>query len=159
MWLWLLLAIVGCFGIGAFIGAPYLPVRRIDAAAALDLAELKAGEILIDLGSGDGRLLLMAAQRGAKGIGYEINPLLWLWSLVVTWRYRKSITIYCRSYWLVKLPPADVIYTFLIDRYTAKLDRKLNTELMKPTRVVSYVFALPRQAAKQTRNTFLYRYP
>jgi cyclopropane fatty-acyl-phospholipid synthase-like methyltransferase len=156
---WLLTALVGCFAVGAFIGAPYLPIRQVDAEAALDLAAVKKGETVIDLGSGDGRLLIAAARRGAQAIGYEINPLLWLWSLVATWPYRRHITIHLKSYWQATLPPADVIYTFLITRYTAKLDRKLTTELHQPTRVVSYVFELPRKPEKQTRNTFLYRYP
>lgn len=51
---WLALGIILCFGAGAFFGAPYLPARRPDVEAALDLAELRPGEKLIDLGSGEG---------------------------------------------------------------------------------------------------------
>ncbi len=155
----LVAAVALCFGLGALLGAPYLPVRRGDAEAALDLAGLKAGETLVDLGSGDGRMLAAAARRGAKAIGYEINPLLWLWSVAATWRYRRQVTVKLKSYWSEALPEADVVYTFLLDRYMERLHRKLQTELKRPARVVSYVFALPQTPVKQTRNTFLYQYP
>jgi SAM-dependent methyltransferase len=159
MWFWLFAVVVLCFGLGALLGAPFLPVRKVDAEAALDLAELKAGQTLIDLGSGDGRLLLAAAQRGASAIGYEVNPIMYLWSLVVTWRYRRQISVRLQNFWRLPLPPADVIYIFLIDRYTARLDAKLGQEVARPTKVVSYVFELPRQPIKSTRNTHLYLYP
>lgn len=155
---WLVLGIILCFGAGAFFGAPYLPARRPDVEAALDLAELRPGEKLIDLGSGDGVVLIAAAKRGATAVGYEINPLLYAWSLLRTRRYRKQITIYLRSYWRAQLPPADVIYTFLITHHMKQLDAKLSAELSRPARVVSYVFELPRKAEKQNRNTFLYKY-
>lgn len=102
--------------------------------------------------------MIAAAKRGATAVGYEINPLLYAWSLLRTRRYRKQITIYLRSYWRAQLPPADVIYTFLITHHMKQLDAKLSAELSRPARVVSYVFELPRKAEKQNRNTFLYKY-
>lgn len=148
-----------CFGLGAILGAPYLPIRTADKEKALDLAEVKSDQTIIDLGSGDGRMLVAAAKRGANAIGYEINPLLYIVSLFITWRYRKNIKINFGDYWHRQLPEADVIYVFLITRYVDKLDRKLKKDLKKPTTVVSYVFQLPRKAEKQTTNTWVYIYP
>lgn len=150
---------MACFAAGAILGAPYLPVRQKDAEAALDLADVKAGQTVIDLGSGDGRLLIAAAKRGANAVGYEINPIMYIWSVIACIKFRKQVKIHLRSYWSAKLPKADVIYVFLIDRYTNKLDAKLRAELKLSTKVVSYVFELPRKSVKSTRNTHLYIYP
>ena len=156
---WVIFIIVACFAVGAIMGAPYLPVRQKDAESALDLAQVEAGQTVVDLGSGDGRMLIAAAKRGAYAIGYEINPIMYIWSIIACAKYRKSIKIRLSNYWGVKLPEADVFYVFLIDRYTKKLDAKLKKDLSKPTKVVSYVFKLPRKSIKSTSNTNLYIYP
>ena len=153
----LLISII--FAIGAIIGAPYLPVLKAEHQNLLDLCSLQPGETLIDLGSGDGRFLKAAAKRGYKAIGYEINPILYLISLIVTWPERGNVTIYLGDYWHRTLPQAQAIYVFLIDRYMARLDAKLSDELITPTSVVSYVFAIPdRKPDIQTRNAYKYTY-
>ncbi|MEO7617729.1 MAG: hypothetical protein ABIS59_02710 [Candidatus Saccharibacteria bacterium] len=156
----LLLIVAIAFAAGAILGAPYLPVLKAEHQALLDMCELKAGDTLLDLGSGDGRLLKAAAKRGYHCIGYEINPFLYLVSRVLTWRERDLITIHLGDYWHITLPEADAIYVFLIDRYMKRLDQKLGRELRKPTVVVSYVFAIPdKKPDMTTRNAFRYRYP
>jgi hypothetical protein len=155
----ILLAIVLPFGLGAMLGAPYLPVLKRDARKLLELADLKPGQTLIDLGSGDGRLLRAAAAQGITCIGYEINPYLVLVSRIVCWRYRKLVTIHTADLWRTKLPPADAVYIFLLDRYMARLDAKLKVEIHKPTKIISYVFELPQTPIKSSRNTYVYEYP
>jgi 16S rRNA A1518/A1519 N6-dimethyltransferase RsmA/KsgA/DIM1 with predicted DNA glycosylase/AP lyase activity len=120
---------------------------------------LKSGQTLVDLGSGDGRLLRAAAQRGIRSIGYEINPFVYLVSLIVTWRYRKLITIHLADFWQTKLPPADAIYVFLIDRLMPKLDQKLTADVSRPTPVVCFVFKIPgRKPISENRNATIYEY-
>ncbi len=158
---WLvILAIVLPFGLATWLGAPYVPIRRRDSEPILDLLALSPGQTVVDLGSGDGRFLLAAARRGLRGIGYELNPFMYLISRVITWRYRHSVHIYLANFWQVRLPATDAIYVFLIDRLMTRLDAKLTTELSQPTPVVSFVFAIPgRQPKRQTRNAFYYLYP
>jgi hypothetical protein len=159
MWLLLASMVAVAFGLGALLGAPYLPILRSNAEPIFELAELTPGQTLIDLGSGDGRLLRAAAQRGIRAIGYEINPLLYVISWLVCWRYRQLVTIHLADFWRAKLPPADVIYVFLIERYMARLDRKLTRELVRPTIVVSHVFELPgRTATSRTATSWRYNY-
>jgi len=154
-----LLIFVLAFGLGAWRGAPYVPILRRPAEDLLELADLRPGQTLIDLGSGDGRLLRLAARRGIRGIGYEINPWVYAVSLLVCWRYRKLVTLHLADYWLVKLPRADAIAVFLIQRYMSRLDTKLTEELTSPTTLVSYVFALPdRMPEKTTKNAYRYYY-
>ncbi len=160
MTLLVILLVVLPFGIAAWLGAPYLPSLRRDYEPALALAGLKPGQTLIDLGSGDGRLLRAAAKHGVRGIGYEINPFVYAISLIVTWRYRKLVTIYLADFWHVPLPPANAIYVFLIDRFMIKLDAKLTREIKQPTPVISFVFQIPGHTPRlQTRNAWLYDYP
>ena len=94
MWLIaLLLLITISFALAAILGAPYLPILARNTSSVIDLAEAKSGETLIDLGSGDGRLLKQAAERGLFAIGYEINPVLYLISFINCYKYRQQIKI------------------------------------------------------------------
>jgi hypothetical protein len=155
----IVVSVVLAFGLGAWRGAPYVPILRRPSIELLDLAELRPGETLIDLGSGDGRLLKLAASRGIRAIGYEINPWLYLISLINCYPHRDLVEIHLADYWRVKLPPADVISVFLIQRYMARLDAKLTKELTRPTVLVSYVFFLPdRKPSQTTKNAFRYDY-
>lgn len=160
LWYLVAVALLGGFGVAAFIGAPYVPILRRDYAPLLKLADIKPGQTLIDLGSGDGRLLREVASQGVRAIGYEINPVLYLVSQIVCWKYRKLVTIKLGDYWQIKLPPSDIIYVFLLSKYMERLDHKLSRDLTSPTLVVSFVFAIPgRKAVRSSRNTFVYEYP
>lgn len=155
----ILLAIVLPFGAGAILGAPYLPILKRDSKRLLELTQLKPGQTLIDLGSGDGRLLHAAAAQGIKCIGYEINPYLVLISRLVCWRYRHLVSIHTADFWRVTLPPADVIYVFGLDRYMARFGQKFEKEITRPTKVVCYIFEIPgRPTVASTSNTHVYEY-
>lgn len=158
MWLWLLVLVSALFALGAILGAPYVPTLKQSGNDLLDMTDLKQGATIIDLGSGDGAFALQAAKRGYNVIGYEINPILVLVARIRTIRYRKQVTMYLRDFWRVQLPEVDAIYVFLIDRYMEKLEKKLVSELKKPTLVVSHVFKLPTiQPIKENQNTAVYK--
>lgn len=159
MILWLVIILLSAFALAAIIGAPYVPLLGGQVKPMLNALELKHGQTLIDLGCGDGRLLKAAAKQGVRGIGYEINPIVWLVAKINCFKYRRLIDIRLANYWQVDLPPADAIFVFLIGRYMSKLDGYLNVQLKQPTRVVSYVFEIPgRKAAKTGSNFFVYEY-
>ena len=161
MWVWLVVisVVAALFVVGMVRGAPYLPTRRRYVDEALDLLALKKGQTLIDLGSGDGAVLKAAAQRGIKAIGYEINPLLAFISRVRCWRYRKLVTVKTADLWRQKLPKADGVFVFLMDRFMERLDDKLTREASSGLRVVSYAFPIPdKKPAKQREPFYLYVY-
>jgi hypothetical protein len=142
-----------------FFGAPFLPTRKSRVSEALDLLNLEAHQTLLELGSGDGRMLLEAARRGITGIGYELNPVLVLWSRLRSWRWRHLVTIHCANYWNVTLPEADGVYTFLLQPYMARLDKKLQAEIKRPIRLVSFAFHVPaKQHAVDQNGLYLYNY-
>ncbi|MGH7237482.1 MAG: class I SAM-dependent methyltransferase [Candidatus Saccharimonadales bacterium] len=139
-------------------GAPFLPTLRKRVADAFELLDLAPGQTLLELGSGDGRILRAAAQRGVKSIGYEINPLLVVWSMLINVRYRKLITVRWRNFWHVPLEPADAVYVFLLDPYMKKLDNKIVQEAKNPIKVVSFAFAFPgHKPIKQINGQMLYK--
>ena len=155
----LAILLVFIFSFVILFGAPYLPTLKKSAKDALDLLDLQPGDTLLELGSGDGRILRMAAKRGIRGIGYELNPLLVWYSQISCWRYRKLVTFKCRNYWQVTLPECDGIYVFLLDRFMHKLDKKIMKDVQPPVKLVSHAFKVPgRKPAKQKNALLLYVY-
>lgn len=157
-WFWILIVFSGLFALGAILGAPYVPILKKSSDDLLDMIDLKPGATIIDLGSGDGAFALQAAKRGYNVIGYEVNPILVIIARLRTLKYRKQITLHLRDFWRIKLPPADAIYVFLIERYMHKLGDKLKNELTKPTLIISHVFKIPgEQPIKENKNTTVYK--
>ncbi len=156
---WIFLLILAGFAAAVMFGAPYVPILKKEVDPILEALELKPGQTLIDLGCGDGRLLKAAAKRGIKGVGYEINPWLFIAAKINCWSQPK-ITIRFGNFWRVQLPEADAIFVFLIEHYMGKLEQFLAKQLKRPTRVVSYIYKLPtRHAQSEGRNFFVYRFP
>lgn len=152
--------VVLLFGLVVFVGAPYLPTKKHTINNAFRLAGLKPGQHLLELGSGDGRVLLAAAKRGIHATGYELNPLLALWSWFLTLRYRKYVKVHWGNYWLAKWPETEVIYVFLLQKYMKKLDNKIIRSYSgKHVKLVSLAFTIPdRKPAKQAADLYLYQY-
>lgn len=145
------------FGFVLLFGAPYLPTLSKQQAAALDLLDLKPGQTLLELGSGDGRMLAVAARRGIKAVGYELNPLLAMYSWLMTRRYRGLVTVKWANFWRVKLPETDGIYVFLLDRYMSKLYKKIIQENGKSIKLVSFAFEIPEiKHTKEKSGLYLY---
>jgi SAM-dependent methyltransferase len=153
------MVIAAVFAFAGLKGAPYVPILGRDSQALLKLAHLKPGQTLMDLGSGDGRLLSEAAAKGIKGIGYEINPFMVWISRIVCWRYRNLVTIHLADLWHTTLPPADVVYVFLMPRHMDKLHKYFTAQLRRPTRVISYAFEIPgAELIDRSHNTYVYQY-
>ncbi len=148
------------FAFVLLFGAPYLPTRKQYANEALDLLGLKKGETFVDLGSGDGTVLLEAARRGYICYGYELNPFLWVVSWLRTWRFRSHVHIYCRNFWQVELPKnTKGVFVFLLDKYMIKLDKKLTQELTPGSSLISYTFKIPKKRIYHEKNgLWLYHY-
>jgi hypothetical protein len=148
-----------CFVFVIAFGAPFLPILKPQVPRALDLIDLKPGDKILELGSGDGRILIEAAKRGIYSVGYELNPLLVIYSWLLTIRYRKFVKIIWGNYWHKNLPPADGIFVFLLQPYMEKLDTKIIQEAKKPIKLVSFAFTIPnKKPAKESNGLFLYRY-
>ena len=154
-----LIVVLLVFSVVIFFGAPYLPTLRPQTKAALDLLDLKKGQTLLELGSGDGRVLREAASRGLNAVGYEINPLLVLVSYILTYKYRRQVTIRWRNYWWADWPKTDGIYVFLLDKYMVKLDKKIKDQSPGPQKLASFAWKIPgKEISAKKDGVFLYKY-
>lgn len=148
------------FGLVLIFGAPYLPTLSAQQKQALDMLALKPGQVFYDLGSGDGRMLKAAAGRGLVAVGYELNPLLALYSWLTTRRYGKNVRIVCGNFWKADLRGADGVFVFLLDRFMPRLDAYLKLQSKNNhLSVVSYTFAIPgKQPVAKKGPIYLYKY-
>jgi len=154
-------AIVLIFGLVVFRGAPYLPSHAREVEAAFrTLYPLSKKDLLIDVGSGDGIILRLAVRRGARAIGYEINPLL----VGISWlrtRGLRDVRTELADFWFKELPAeTTIVYAFSISRDTDKLMKKLQQEsdrLARPLHLMTYGASLEhKKAIKKRRGHRLY---
>jgi len=159
-WIWYVIALlVVCFGFILFVGPPYLPTLDKQVKVALDMLKLKKGATIIELGSGDGKVLLEAAKRGWNVVGYELNPLLVIVSFVRTWKYRKQVRIIWGNFWRAKWPEADGIFAFVLPKYMEKLDNKIIQWHKRPVKLASFAFVVPgRSTTREKDGVYLYEY-
>ena len=113
---------------------------------------------MIEIGSGDGRVLKAAAERGIYAIGYELNPILVLISLLITVRHRDKTKVIWGNYWTKNWQKADGVYTFLHTDYMRKLDKKMSA-LSSKTKLASVIYKIPdKTPIKEKEGVFLYQY-
>lgn len=125
--------------------APWWRTSRKTARAICKLANVKKGDLIYDLGSGDGTALMIAAKEfGAKGIGIEIDPFRY-W--VSKFLLRKNLVadkvkVLRKNFFAQDLKEADVVFVYLIPKTLEKLLPKFKKELKKGTRIVSFVYEI-----------------
>ena len=125
--------------------APDVPTPQPIVERMLEAGHVKAGELVYDLGSGDGRVVITAAQKfGAKAVGIEIRPDL---CRIATERIKAAgledrVKIVQGSALRVDLSPADVVTMFLLTTSNERLKPALEKYLRPGTRVVSNQFPI-----------------
>ncbi len=155
----MLAAGVCAYLLGLLNGALYIPTDSVLLEAMLAAARLQSGDTLVDIGSGDGRLVIAAARRGIVAKGYEINPLL-VW--VSRHKIKKAglenmASIEWKDFWSANFAPYSVVTVFGIGHIMTRLERKFDGELVPGARVVCNLFALPNWIPEEKKPVFLYR--
>jgi hypothetical protein len=126
-----------------FTGAPWVPTKKELVGKILSITELKSGELLYDLGSGDGRLVIAAVRDfRARAVGIEIDPFRVLYSRlkISQLHLNGKARILRTNFFKVDLQAADVVVLFLLQETNDKLQLKLERELDPNCRVVSLHF-------------------
>ncbi len=160
-WLFIIIPaiLVLAVGVALLFGPPYVPTLRLHMTTALDLLNLKPGQTMLDLGSGDGRVLVAAAKRGWNAVGIEVSPLLYIISRIRTWRYRKQVRVIWGNYFLTHWPPAEGIFSFMIQYQMKRLDQRIEEWHEAPVRLASFAFKIPgKKVAEERDAVYLYEY-
>lgn len=123
--------------------APYYPTPPVIVEQMLKFGELKKGEKMFDLGSGDGRVVIMAAQKfGADATGVELDESLYKQSSAEIRRIGlvKTARIIHGDVTKQDYSSADLITVYLLPGSNEKIRPMLETQLKKGTRIVSHDF-------------------
>ena len=121
---------------------PFVPSPQFVVDKMIELAGVKKGDVVYDLGSGDGRIVIAATKRGAKAVGFEIDP-----DLVGESRaniqkagVQESAEIRNQDILTVDLSPASVVTMYLLPDVNLRLKPNLLSQLKPGSRVVSHSF-------------------
>ncbi len=124
-------------------GAPFVPTPMARVEKMLELAKIKPGEKVYDIGCGDGRMVYLAANEyKANATGFELSPLVFALAVIRKFFWKSKAKIRFADFRRRNLSDADVIVCYLLPESLAHLQPKLDAELKKGARVVSYAFPI-----------------
>jgi SAM-dependent methyltransferase len=144
-------------------GAPWVPTHRDIVDRMLRMAAVRPGEVVFDLGSGDGRVLVAAVRRfGARAVGVELDLGRYLWSVltVTVLGLWGRVRLIRGDLFKVDLSTADVVFAYLLQDTNDRLKDKLRKELRPGARIVSNTFhfsGLPLARMDDELRLYLYR--
>jgi SAM-dependent methyltransferase len=125
--------------------APYVPTPQEVVDRMLELAEIRKGDLVYDLGSGDGRIVITAARRyGVKAVGFEINPALVqdARESIAAAGLGQLVEIREQDLRTVDLSPASVVTMYLYPGANLRLRSAILRQLRPGSRVVSHQFGM-----------------
>ena len=146
-------------------GARWYPTRRSTMRRMLELAGVRPGDVVYDLGSGDARVLMLAAEEfGARGVGIEVDPGR---HLIARTKVRRagladSIDLMRGDLFEADISDADVVIIYLRQHTSNALAEKLATELKPGARVASNTYTvpgLPLVATDEFPRVYVYEVP
>jgi len=145
IWVWAIIIFALTFGIfviwSAPLGAGWEPTSRRKVRKMLEMSGAGPSDIIYDLGSGDGRIVVEAARRfHARAVGVEADPFRVLFSqLTISLLHLEGqARIIWGNFFRIDLSEATIVTTFLSQGTNRRLESKLMAELKPGTRVVSY---------------------
>jgi len=126
-----------------YTGVPYTPTPPNVIKKIIDALQIQEGQVVFDLGCGDGRFLFAAESAGARAVGFELSPTIYLKARLLKLFKGSRSKIYYRNFFSPNLGDADIIFCFLTGAVMERLEKKLNIELKTGAKVVSYGFFFP----------------
>jgi ubiquinone/menaquinone biosynthesis C-methylase UbiE len=126
--------------------APFVQTPLEVAKKMLDLSQIRSGEVLYDLGCGDGRLIILAAKEtGARATGVELREDLIERARTEIKRLNleTKVNVIQGNFFDISISDADVVTLYLTSSANERLRPKLEAELKQGARVVSHDFKVP----------------
>lgn len=142
-----------------FYGASYEGSQPDVIKKMLKYSKAKKSDRIVDLGSGDGRIVMAYAKLGIPSEGYEVNPVLVLLS---RFRIRRNnlqalAKIHWKSFWDADLSRFTIINIFQFHTVMPRLEKKLQKELPKGARIISNTWKFPNwKLLRQDNDVFVY---
>lgn len=138
---------------------PFFTTSRYRVDAMLGLAEPQQGDRGIDLGSGDGRIVIAFAQKGVSMTGYELDERLATTSQAeIKVLGLPNAHIEMQDFWQVDLSPFDIITIYPMPDIMELLESKLRNEGKKGARILTNYYQLPTWQPEKTKDhIYLYR--
>jgi cyclopropane fatty-acyl-phospholipid synthase-like methyltransferase len=119
----------------------------------LELAEVSPNDVVYDLGCGDGRIVVSAAQRfGARGVGVELDPVRIeeATALAAHAGVSDRVRFICGDLFQVDISGATVVCLYLLPAAHARMSRKIFRELKPGTRILCHDYVLADWAPERT---------
>ena len=145
---------------------PYVPTPFVVVEEMLRLARVGADDFVLDLGSGDGRILIAAVRKfGARGAGVDLDPDRIAESVYNAQLYGVSdrVEFYNQDLFKFDLKAATVVTMYLLPSVNMRLRPRLLSELKPGTRIVSHDFDMedwrPDEKSTVRKNVFLWIVP
>lgn len=150
--------------------APFVPTPHAVVERMLAIGKVKAGDHIVDLGAGDGRLLVAALDKGASACGYELHEGRYeaLKAKIDAHPARECACVYQCDIREAAIELADVVFLYLLQTSNAELKPKLLAECKPGALVVSHDFSMPDwtpeaiehvAAEGRTHTIYAYRIP
>ncbi len=147
------------YAIPFLFGAPFEPSHKKQFDEIIKFADAKKGDRIAELGSGDGRIVIELAKKGAIVHGFEINPLLILYSKVRIKKLglQKNAIIHWKSFWKTSLNNYNTIIIFQFHTIMRRLENKIKKEAKKNTKIISSIWEFPAlKPIKKSEDVYLY---
>ncbi len=123
------------------IGAGFEPTSSNIVKRMLEMAQVDAHDLVYDLGSGDGRIVIEASRLyNARSVGIEADPIRFGYSMIkiLILRMHNQVSLIWANFFKEDISKATVVTLFLSAKANQKLKNKLQTELQPGTRVITY---------------------
>ena len=149
-----LLLLVAYFSLNGIFTVPWVRTKKNVTQAMFELAQVKEGETVVDYGSGDGSVVLDAAEKGAHGIGIErLRLLVWFSKLRAKNRNTSGTVRFIQGNMFDLEPPhADVVFLYLFPEFNKRLEPIFLKHYPSGTRIVTRDFLFPNLPLIATKN-------